>query len=37
MLLTIGHPFNRGFFSFEDNGELLISPVAHDHHNEKND
>jgi putative restriction endonuclease len=31
LLLTpsIDHLFDRGFISFEDNGELLISPVAH--------
>lgn len=26
---TIDHLFDRGFVSFEDNGTLLISPVAH--------
>jgi putative restriction endonuclease len=26
---TIDHLFDRGFIGFEDNGELLISPVAH--------
>ena len=26
---TIDHLFDRGFISFEDTGELLISPVAH--------
>ena len=26
---TIDHLFDRGFISFEDNGRLLISPVAH--------
>jgi putative restriction endonuclease len=26
---TIDHLFDRGFISFENNGELLISPVAH--------
>lgn len=26
---TVDHLFDRGFISFEDNGELLISPVAH--------
>ena len=26
---TIDHLFDRGFISFEDNGELLISPVAY--------
>lgn len=26
---TIDHLFDRGFISFEDDGELLISPVAH--------
>ena len=26
---TIDHLFDRGFISFEDNGGLLISPVAH--------
>lgn len=26
---TIDHLFDRGFISFEDRGELLISPVAH--------
>ena len=26
---TIDHLFDRGFISFETNGELLISPVAH--------
>ena len=25
---TIDHLFDRGFISFENNGELLISPVA---------
>ena len=31
LLLTpsIDHLFDRGFISFEDNGELLVSPVAH--------
>jgi hypothetical protein len=31
LLLTpsIDHLFDRGFISFEDNGRLLISPVAH--------
>ena len=31
MLLTpsIDHLFDRGFISFEDNGELLVSPIAH--------
>src|SRR5208337_4209250 len=31
LLLTpsIDHLFDRGFISFENNGELLISPVAH--------
>lgn len=31
LLLTpsIDHLFDRGFISFEDNGDLLISPVAH--------
>ena len=31
LLLTpsIDHLFDRGFISFEDKGELLISPVAH--------
>ena len=31
MLLTpsIDHLFDRGFISFEKNGEVLISPVAH--------
>jgi hypothetical protein len=31
LLLTpsIDHLFDRGFISFEDNGGLLISPVAH--------
>jgi putative restriction endonuclease len=31
LLLTpsIDHLFDRGFISFEDNGELLISDVAH--------
>jgi putative restriction endonuclease len=26
---TVDHLFDRGFISFEDNGELLVSPVAH--------
>lgn len=26
---TIDHLFDRGFISFEDSGELLVSPVAH--------
>lgn len=26
---TIDHLFDRGFISFEDNGKLLVSPVAH--------
>ncbi len=26
---TIDHLFDRGFISFEDNGELLIAPAAH--------
>lgn len=26
---TVDHLFDRGFISFEDNGRLLISPVAH--------
>jgi len=32
LLLTpsIDHLFDRGFISFEDNGDLLISPVAHE-------
>ena len=32
LLLTpsIDHLFDRGFISFEDNGELLVSPVAHE-------
>ena len=31
MLLTpsIDHLFDRGFIGFEDNGRLIISPVAH--------
>jgi hypothetical protein len=31
LLLTpsIGHLFDRGFIGFEDNGTLIISPVAH--------
>jgi hypothetical protein len=31
LLLTpsIDHLFDRGFISFEDNGALIISPVAH--------
>src|ERR1035437_10121688 len=31
LLLTpsIDHLFDRGFIGFEDNGELIISPVAH--------
>ena len=31
LLLTpsIDHLFDRGFISFEDNGQLLVSPVAH--------
>ncbi len=33
LLLTpsIDHLFDRGFISFEDNGELLVSRVAHEH------
>lgn len=27
---TIDHLFDRGFISFENNGELLVSPVAHE-------
>jgi len=27
---TIDHLFDRGFISFENNGQLLISPVAHE-------
>jgi hypothetical protein len=27
---TIDHLFDRGFISFENGGELLVSPVAHD-------
>lgn len=27
---TIDHLFDRGFISFEDSGELLLSPVAHE-------
>jgi hypothetical protein len=27
---TLDHLFDRGFISFENNGELLISPVAHE-------
>ncbi len=27
---TIDHLFDRGFISFENNGELLISPVSHE-------
>lgn len=32
LLLTpsIDHLFDRGFISFEDNGKLLVSPVAHE-------
>lgn len=26
---TVDHLFDRGFISFEDNGRLLVSPVAH--------
>lgn len=26
---TIDHLFDRGFISFESNGDLLVSPVAH--------
>jgi len=26
---TIDHLFDRGFISFENNGRLLVSPVAH--------
>jgi hypothetical protein len=26
---TIDHPFDRGFISFQDDGRLLVSPVAH--------
>ena len=31
LLLTpsVDHLFDRGFIGFEDNGELIISPVAH--------
>ena len=31
LLLTpsLDHLFDRGFISFEDNGRLLVSPVAH--------
>ena len=31
LLLTpsIDHLFDRGFISFEDSGELIVSPVAH--------
>jgi predicted restriction endonuclease len=31
LLLTpdVDHLFDRGFISFEDNGEILVSPVAH--------
>jgi predicted restriction endonuclease len=31
LLLTpsIDHLFDRGFIGFEDNGELIVSPVAH--------
>jgi predicted restriction endonuclease len=27
---TVDHLFDRGFISFEDDGRLLVSPVAHD-------
>ena len=27
---TVDHLFDRGFISFENDGELLISPVAHE-------
>ena len=32
LLLTpsIDHLFDRGFISFEDSGELIISPIAHE-------
>jgi putative restriction endonuclease len=26
---TIDHLFDRGFIGFEDNGTLILSPVAH--------
>jgi hypothetical protein len=26
---SIDHLFDRGFIGFEDNGRLIISPVAH--------
>jgi len=26
---TIDHLFDRGFIGFEDNGRLILSPVAH--------
>ena len=26
---TIDHPFDRGFIGFENNGRLIVSPVAH--------
>jgi putative restriction endonuclease len=29
MTPSIDHLFDRGFIGFEDNGTLLISPVAH--------
>jgi putative restriction endonuclease len=28
---SIDHLFDRGFISFENNGELLVSRVAHEH------
>ena len=27
---TVDHLFDRGFISFENGGELLVSPVAHE-------
>ena len=29
LTLSIDHLFDRGFIGFEDNGKLIISPVAH--------
>ncbi|WP_446718622.1 hypothetical protein [Ferrovum sp. JA12] len=29
MTPSIDHLFDRGFISFENNGKLIISPVAH--------
>ena len=30
MTPTVDHLFDRGFISFEDNGRLIVSPVAHE-------